>query len=306
MRLDKFLADTLADLSRSRVQALLAAGHVTCNNVPITTSKHKVQAGEEFTVTLPPPEPSTLIPEAIPLTVLHEDDDLLVIDKPAGMAVHPSPGHSTGTLVHALLAHCGESLSGIGGVQRPGIVHRLDKDTSGLLLIAKHDTAHQALAEQLADRTLTRIYHAIVWGTPLPMEGVIEGNIGRSPRHRQKMAVVPRGGKEAITHYHTLQRFSALASLVECRLKTGRTHQIRVHLTHRGHGLIGDPVYGRTPTKHTLPEALHTVLSSFTRQALHAHILRFNHPTHGKVMEFSSPLPEDMADLLSCLEDLRS
>jgi 23S rRNA pseudouridine1911/1915/1917 synthase len=302
-RLDKWLAmQPEIEISRSRAQNLIAQGHVRLGEQPISDSARAVKAGECYTLTLPAPIPMELIPEAIPLTILYEDSALMVINKPAGMAVHPAPGHHSGTLVHALLAHCGTSLSGIGGVMRPGIVHRLDKDTSGLMVVAKHDRAHQYLSAQLKDRSLSRTYTALVWGIPNPAHGTWEGDIGRSPHNRHKMAVVDHG-KEARTHYRIEQVLGHGAlSLLRCDLDTGRTHQIRVHASHYGYPLVGDPLYGRTRARASaLSEEEWVALRQFPRQALHATELVLIHPETDEEMAFECPLPEDMQQLLHLL-----
>ncbi len=297
-------------LSRARVQGLIESGHVSCNAKQVTDASSKVRSGQKYQVTIPPAEPSYIAAQDIKLDIIFEDAHLLVINKPAGMTVHPAPGNRDSTLVNALLAHCGASLSGIGGVARPGIVHRIDKLTSGLLVVAKNDAAHTHLSAQLSDRTLGRTYNAIIWGTPKAKSGTITGNIGRSPTNRQKMAVVKNGGKTAVTHYTTLQTLnSELATLVECRLETGRTHQIRVHFTQAGHPLLGDPVYG-TPTNSRLkqniykhiPAETRAALLGFERQALHAKELHLIHPHTKKAMSFECELPEDMVELLKALE----
>ncbi|HHN72929.1 MAG TPA: RluA family pseudouridine synthase, partial [Thermopetrobacter sp.] len=253
-RLDRFLAAAAPDVSRARFQSLIAEGRVAVNGAPAARPGLRLKGGETIRVDLPPPAPAEPRPQDIPLAIVHEDAHLLVIDKPPGMVVHPAPGHGAGTLVNALLHHCGEALSGIGGVRRPGIVHRLDRDTGGLMVVAKSDLAHRRLAEQFAahgrDGRLERVYRAIVWGHPLPASGRIEAPIGRHPGERTRMAVVGgERGRVAITRYRTLERFHdaegrPLAALVECRLETGRTHQIRVHMAHRRHPLLGDPLYG--------------------------------------------------------------
>jgi 23S rRNA pseudouridine1911/1915/1917 synthase len=304
-RLDVFLSQALPDFSRSRLKALILDGRLTRGGQTIADPAYRVKPGERFDLALPEVRPATPKGQAIALSVVYEDEALIVIDKPAGMVVHPAPGNPDRTLVNALIAHCGASLSGIGGERRPGIVHRLDKDTSGLLVAAKSDAAHHGLAEQFAAHSLTRAYQALVWGVLRPARGEIEGNIGRSPRNRKKMAIVTRGGKQALTHYHRLETFGeALACLAECRLSTGRTHQIRVHLTSIGHPVIGDPVYGRgrrrAATKEA-SEAVRTALAGFPRQALHAGRLGFRHPINGRELEFESALPDDMAGLLATL-----
>ena len=304
-RLDKFLVGRLFPLTRTRIQALMNDERLTCSNKIITSSSHKVKEGETYTLHIPQPQEAIPQAENISLNIIYEDNDLLVVNKPAGMVVHPAPGHRQSTLVNALLAHCSSTLSGIGGVRRPGIVHRLDKDTSGLMVVAKHDLAHQGLSAQFTDRTLTRSYWAFVWGAPHPKEGVIEGDIGRNPNNRQKMAVVTRGGKPAITHYRVLKSFFTKGdslhniSMVCCNLKTGRTHQIRVHMAHIGHPLVGDPVYGRPPK--WAKKAFDVGVIAFPRQALHAFELRFLHPRTGESMAFETPLPADLETLISLL-----
>jgi 23S rRNA pseudouridine1911/1915/1917 synthase len=304
MRLDRFLADTLPDLSRSRIKSLLQEGHVTESGQTISDPSYRVKPQTEFEVSVPAPEEATPAAQDIPLTIVYEDADLLVIDKPAGLVVHPGPGQPDGTLVNALLAHCGDSLSGVGGVKRPGIVHRLDKDTSGLIVVAKNDAAHQSLSAQFADRSIDRSYRAIVWGVPMPPSGRIEGNIGRHPKDRKKMAVVaePRG-KSAATNYRLLQRFGDAASLVECKLESGRTHQIRVHMTHIGYPIIGDQVYGRrTPArKNAFAEDAAQLIGALNRQALHAAVIGFEHPRTAERLKFSSELPRDMKRIVSVL-----
>jgi 23S rRNA pseudouridine1911/1915/1917 synthase len=309
-RLDKFLSAKLPDLSRSRLQALISQGCVTSNDTIINDSNSKVKAGQSYTVTIPEIVPSHLIAQDIALDIVFEDDDMLVLNKPAGLTVHPAPGHPDMTLVNALLAHCGETLSGIGGVARPGIVHRIDKDTSGLLVVAKNDIAHLYLSAQLADHSLQRTYHALVWGAPKTARGTITGNIGRSTANRQKMAVVKSGGKPAVSHYHVRESFhcglkSPLVSLVECKLETGRTHQIRVHFTHIGNPLVGDQTYGQTTTSRlqgrTPPASVRDALLKFQRQALHAKELVLIHPTTGKEMRFECSLPDDIRHLIEAL-----
>ena len=258
-------------------------------------------------VPLPPPEESPLVGEDMPLNIVFEDEHLLVVDKPAGLVVHPAPGSPDRTLVNALLAHCGESLSGIGGVKRPGIVHRLDKDTSGLIVVAKSEQAQTRLAADFAARRIARAYQAIVWGVPSLPSGELTGNIGRSPKNRKKMAVLRFGGKTAMTRYRVLRRFKDRAALLECRLATGRTHQIRVHLTAVGHPLIGDQSYGNAGAAvrlRLLPPALRDPIAAFNRQALHAAHLGFHHPASGEYLEFTSRLPSDMRGLVDCLERL--
>ncbi len=290
-RLDKALAELLPDLSRVRVQALLAEGHVTDGRgAAVKAAKQKVRGGEVFVVDIPPPVAAEPEGQDIPLDVVYEDDHLIVLDKPQGLVVHPAAGNADGTLVNALLAHCKGSLSGIGGVERPGIVHRLDKDTSGLMVAAKTDIAHRGLAKQFEDHSIDRAYRAVVWGVPHPAEGEIIGNIGRDPKNRKKMAVRADGaGKTAKTFYKVLERFGDKAALVECRLATGRTHQIRVHMASIGHPVIGDPLYGgRRGRAGAVPADLKARLSECKSQALHACILGFIHPATGEEMRFSS------------------
>lgn len=302
-RLDKWLAEGLPAQSRSRLKALIEAGLVTAADGPATDPNRKVRPGESYVVTIPEAEPAEPKAEAIALTILYEDEHLVVIDKPAGMVIHPAPGNATSTLVNALLHHCVGSLSGIGGVKRPGIVHRLDKDTSGALVAAKSDLAHRGLAEQFAKHSIIRAYRAVCWGVPVPREGEISGNLGRSPADRKKMAVVQHGGRHALTRYRVEQAYGTVAALVQCRLATGRTHQIRVHMASIGHPLIGDPLYGRGPhmTKGLSPE-LKAVLASFPRQALHAYKLGFIHPVTHQRLSFRSQIPTDFNALTNSLE----
>ena len=298
MRLDKYLASHLTDLSRTQVQRLIQEGQAAVANGPASVN-YRVREGETIDLHVPPPRPSDLAAEPLALNILHEDDDLLVIDKPAGLVVHPAPGHPSGTLVNALLFHC-RSLSGIGGEERPGIIHRLDKDTSGLLVVAKHDRSHRHLAAQLKAKTLRRRYHALVHGAMPAQEGTIDAPVGRHPTQRKKMAVVARGGREARTHYRVLEAWGAL-SLLELALETGRTHQIRVHLLSLGHPVLGDATYGPGARHWPGQPALEQAMRSFSRQALHAAQVQFQHPTHGGGMTFSSPVPTDMATLLAQL-----
>lgn len=289
-RIDVFLAENLDGHSRSSVQRLLDEELVICDGKPVKKNRRTAQ-GEIYEVDIPEPEPDTAIPQDIPLDIIYEDDDLIVINKPRGLVVHPAPGHPDGTLVNALLYHCGSTLSGIGGVLRPGIVHRIDRDTSGLLVAAKHDEAHRALAAQLSDHTMYRIYNALVIGLPTPQEGTVSTSIGRDPKNRQRMAVTSRGGKDAVTHYRVIEQFSGF-SLVECRLETGRTHQIRVHMAHIGHPVAGDPVYG--PRRDVF---------SLGGQCLHAKTLSFIHPRSGQRVSFTSPLPEYFINVLKKLKN---
>ncbi|MEE4349928.1 MAG: RluA family pseudouridine synthase [Pacificimonas sp.] len=297
-RLDRALADLIPDLSRERLKALLKSGDISANGQPATSASKKVAAGQRYAVHIPQPIPDRAAPQDIPLSVVFEDEHLIVIDKPAGLVVHPAAGNPDGTLVNALLHHCGGSLSGIGGVTRPGIVHRIDKDTSGLLVAAKTSAAHMGLAAQFAVHSVGRRYLAAVRGRPNPLRGRIEGNIGRSSQNRKKMAVVEEGrGKPAVTHYRTVQVWQG-AALVECELETGRTHQVRVHLAHIGAPLLGDPVYGGRAGKtvKALTEGL-----NFNRQALHAAHLQFQHPDTKEILSFDAPLPADMTELVSAL-----
>jgi 23S rRNA pseudouridine1911/1915/1917 synthase len=298
------LAQRVAELSRSRHKALILAGRVAIDGTTIRDPGHRVNAGGTIRLDLPPPENAEISPENMPLKVVFEDDDLIVIDKPAGLVVHPAAGNWTGTLVNALFAHCGESLSGVGGVKRPGIVHRLDKDTTGLMVVAKNDQAHLALSRQFADhgRTgpLRRGYLAFVWGSLDRPRGTIDKPIDRHPRARDKMAV-REGGREAITHWEVLERYQGtdgktVASLLACRLETGRTHQIRVHLASIGHPLLGDDAYGpgfKTKATHLAAEAK-SALEALGRQALHAYLLTIEHPSRGKNLAFRSELPDDL------------
>mgnify|MGYP005632743993 CR=1 FL=1 len=308
-RLDRVLAAALDDLSRSRLKALIEEGQVSQDGKVVRSPSAKVGAGDAFEITIPAPVDAIPVGQDIPLDILYEDDDLIVLDKPAGMVVHPAPGNPDGTLVNALIYHCGDSLAGIGGVRRPGIVHRLDKDTSGVMVAAKTAVAHANLVEQFSARSVDRAYHAIVWGLPKPAAGEIEGAIGRHPKNRKKMAVRDTGGKHALTRYKTLKVYGdGLASLVECRLATGRTHQIRVHLSHRGNPLVGDPVYGRSTGRRDAVSALDPdikrQIGDFSRQALHARVLGFAHPTTGQHVDFKTELPDDMAHLKQILESL--
>lgn len=308
LRLDKFLADSINDLSRNRLKALIESGCVKKSGELATNSKYKVKESDEFSIEIPEAEPSEMKPAAhVKLNIVHEDDDFLVIDKQAGLTVHPGAGNHDDTMANALLAHCGESLSGIGGVSRPGIVHRLDKDTSGLMVAAKHDKAHNHLADQISTRNLKRHYLAICWGVPVPHAGIIRTNIGRSDKNRVKMAVVKSGGKEAITNYKLLKIFgNSVASLVECKLDTGRTHQIRVHMAHLGFPIIGDPQYGKRSARlnKMLTPELTDFLQDFNRQALHSYKLGVEKPSNNDYIEFISEFPEDMQNMVNLLEKL--
>jgi 23S rRNA pseudouridine1911/1915/1917 synthase len=304
-RLDRFLADAIGTLSRSRVKTLIEQGHARRDGQVLAEPAEPVRSGATYVLDLPPPAPATPLPQTIPLAILYEDRDLVVLDKPAGLVVHPAPGNEDGTLVNALLAHCGEQLTGIGAERRPGIVHRLDKDTSGLMVAAKTQLANAALTAAFAARDLDRAYLALVWGLPDPLAGEIEGAIGRDRRDRKRMAVVGRNGKPALTGYRTLRSWRAATALLECRLATGRTHQIRVHLASRGNPVVGDPLYlRRVPAvARALPEPIRHRLLDFPRQALHAARLGFAHPRTGEALAFASEPPPDMQQLMAALED---
>ncbi len=306
IRVDRFLADAIGSMSRSRVKALIVEGCVTRDGTRLAEPAEPVRPGARYALAIPPAVPATPRPEAIPFTVLYEDADIIVLDKPAGLVVHPAPGNQDGTLVNALLAHCGESLAGIGGERRPGIVHRLDKDTSGVMVAAKNEVAMAALSAAFAARDLDRAYLAACWAIPSPGSGEIEGAIGRDPRDRKRMAVVARGGKAALTRYRVLRAWDGAASLLECRLATGRTHQIRVHLAARGHPLIGDPVYVRRvpAAARSLPEPGRRAALDFPRQALHAARLGFAHPRTGRPLAFETPPPPDFAGLIRTLDGI--
>ncbi len=324
-RLDRVLAAHITELSRSRLKSLIEAGAVTVGGHTIRDPSRRVNSGTAIVVDVPPPEPAKPAAEPIPLNVVYEDDDIIVIDKPKNLVVHPAAGHWTGTLVNALIAHCGASLSGIGGERRPGIVHRLDKDTTGLMVVAKNDHAHRALAAQFADHgksgePFERGYLAFAWGAPDRPNGTIDRPIDRHPKSRDRMAI-RGGGREAVTHWRVLERFGGgdprsplrarkpkqlpgpAASLLACRLETGRTHQIRVHLASIGHPIMGDEVYGpgfRTKSA-ILPQEAQAALAALGRQALHSHVLRVKHPSSGKILEFRSELPPDLARLHDAL-----
>lgn len=295
-RLDQVRPNHTPPLSRNYLQQLIRSGAVCVNDQVITNPAHKVAAGQQISILIPAAVASEVIAQEIPLDIVFEDDQLLVINKPAGLVVHPAAGNPDQTMVNALLAHCGDQLSGIGGVQRPGIVHRLDKDTSGLMVVAKTDIAHQALSAQLADRSLSRTYQAVVWGMPHPLIGTVDAPIARSPRNRKKMAVV-ENGRAAKTDYRVLKILSdGAATLIECKLHTGRTHQIRVHMLHLGYPLIGDPAYGRRkPGNYTDTLAR---FWEFPRQALHAIAIAFVHPVSGQRHEYHCDLPADIKALL--------
>ena len=300
MRLDKFLASCFPDFSRTQITRMIEADTICLQSDinRVLSPDDKVKTDDVYELIPPDAIPANPEPEDIPLDILYEDDDLLVVNKPAGLVVHPGAGNPRGTLVNALLAHCKDSLSGIGGVKRPGIVHRIDKDTSGILVVAKNDFTHTRLSEQFAEHTIERIYQAFVWGYVQKTTGIVVGDIGRSPHNRQKMAIVAHG-KKATTHYERIAVFGkGIASHIQCILETGRTHQIRVHMSSIGHSLIGDPIYGNIP--RTAPD----FAKYFPRQALHAGFLGFTHPRTGERLSFEAPLPEDMQDLLEQLEEL--
>ena len=287
-RIDVFLAENMEDLSRSGVQKLIDEGMITLNGGK-TKANYKLRAKDVIDVTVPEVKEVEILPEDIPLDILYEDSDVIVVNKPQGMVVHPAPGHTSGTLVNALMFHCGDDLSGINGEKRPGIVHRIDKDTSGVLMIAKNDMAHQSLAAQLAEHSITRKYNAVVYNGFNEDEGTVNKPIGRNPQDRKKMAVTEKHSRHAVTHYRVLERMEKF-TLIEAQLETGRTHQIRVHMTHIGHPLLGDPVYG--PKKQPI---------SLEGQALHARVLGFIHPRTGEYMEFEAPLPPHFVALLERL-----
>jgi len=305
-RLDRVLALHFPELSRTRLKHLIQAGHVSQHGQALRDPSLRVKYDQDFVVILPQPEDAAPQAQRIALNIRFEDAHLIVIDKPAGMVVHPAPGNLDGTLVNALLGHCGTSLSGIGGIRRPGIVHRLDKDTSGLMVVAKTEAAHHALSRDFAARRVDRAYTAFVWGIPSPPVGEIAGNIGRSTANRKKMAVVREGsGKPAVTRYRVERAFHTHAALVQCRLATGRTHQIRVHLAHLGHPLIGDPVYGtRAGRSIARGGPIGARIAASPRQALHARLLGFTHPVEKTYLEFDSPLPADLYELAQSLERL--
>lgn len=320
VRRDKALTELSEGFTRQRIQQLLSEGAVTCNGQPVLAPSGKVKAGETYLLIIPDTKPLALEPVSMPLDIVYEDAALLVINKPAGLTVHPGAGTKEPTLVHALLVHCGDSLSGIGGVARPGIVHRLDKDTSGLLLVAKTDAAHQHLSAQLKSRTLSREYAALCWGIPQPPYGTIDAAIARHPKDRLRMAVATTGGKAARTHYQTRtpyyltvdRNLIPLAAHLQCKLESGRTHQIRVHCQHIGHALIGDPLYKNKNDnrlhKFCINELKETIsfLTKSGQQALHACTIQFVHPENDTQMRFEAPLPERMQEILSRLKHLQN
>ena len=308
-RIDRLLAETIGTISRSRVKALIEQGALSRTEaaaaIRVAEPAEPARAGATYTLIVPEPADAVPRPQAIPFPILFEDRDLIVLDKPAGLVVHPAPGNRDGTLVNALLAHCGPGFTGIGAEKRPGIVHRLDKDTSGVMVVAKTQLASDALTAAFAARTMERTYLALCWGLPAPLTGEIEGAIGRDKRDRKRMAVVSHGGKAALTRYRVMRGYATFAALVACRLATGRTHQIRVHLAASGHPIVGDPVYlRRIPAiSKGLPATTRQALLDFPRQALHAASLGFVHPRTGATLHFETPPPADFAALLGLLDD---
>jgi len=312
-RLDRFIAGAVEDLSRQRVKNLIKAGVVQIDGHACTSVNYKLREGQIVSLDLPPPQPAGISAESIPLNIVYEDRDVIVVDKPAGLVTHPAPGHTRGTLVNALLAHAGADLSGIGGVTRPGIVHRLDKDTSGLIVVAKNDRAHKGLAAQFAahgtDGRMQRVYIALTWGRFDRPRGMIDAPLGRSTTNRRKIAIVPaEKGRRATTHYRVEKEFSfpdgAIVSLLRLQLETGRTHQIRVHMTSVGHPLLGDTLYGAgfKSSSANLPQQAEEALKTLNRQALHAAVLEFEHPCSKEALRFESHLPDDIVNLLGALE----
>ncbi len=303
LRIDRALAGVIGTISRTRVKGLIEEGFVTRDGVRVSEPAEPAREGVTYQLAQPAPVSAIPLPQSIPLPILFEDRDLLVLDKPAGLVVHPAPGNEDGTLVNALLAHCGDSLPGIGGERRPGIVHRLDKDTSGVMVVAKNERTLAALSAMFAERDIDRFYLALIWGLPSPGVGEIEGNIGRDPHDRKRMAVVEKGGRHALTRYRLLEQWQGAASLIECRLATGRTHQIRVHLASKSHPVVGDPLYlKRVPAvSKSLSGEVRGKLLDFPRQALHAARLGFKHPRTGEDLNFETPIPADFQALLDAL-----
>ncbi len=301
LRLDKALSLERPEISRARFQDLIKQGHVSVASKVILDTSAKVTPGQQIEVHIPIATDTHILPQAMDLDVIYEDEDVLVINKPAGLVVHPGAGNGDGTLVNGLLSYCGDQLSGIGGVKRPGIVHRLDKQTSGLLLVAKNDMAHQGLSQQFETRTLSRVYHALIWGVPRHQKGTIDAPLDRDPKNRQKMAV-RSSGRHAVTHYTVLESYGKVAAKVECRLETGRTHQIRVHMLQLGHPVVGDPAYGKaTPPKFPGRETLFALPFYGQRQALHAFQITFIHPRTGETCHFEIPYPEDFLQMEAAL-----
>lgn len=308
-RLDKCLSTYISHLSRSRLQSLITDGHIYKKGIAITSCRHKVQEGDIYHIIIPPPLPTIMKPTAIPLTILYEDEDLLVIDKQAGLTVHPGAGNPDHTMANALLELLGPNLSSVGGVLRPGIVHRLDKDTSGLIMVAKNDQAHLSLSHDIAHKHVQRRYYAFCWGVPKPHQGSMTGHIGRSPNNRKKMAVLAKGGKYACTHYQVQSIYQGgLISQLSCQLETGRTHQIRVHCAYHGYPLLGDPLYSRQRKRclSGLDTVAQDMVRHFPRQALHAYQLVFTHPSSGKELHFTSSLPNDLLELKNHLSQTTS
>ncbi len=311
IRLDKALAAECPDLSRSRLQALIKEGQVIVSGFIIKKSSYEVVAGDKITIQIPPAKDDTILAEDIPLNIVYEDDDLLVVNKAVGMVVHPGAGNWDGTLVNALLHHCKGNLSGIGGVQRPGIVHRLDKETSGLLVVAKNDLAHSGLSDQLQDRSLSRIYKAFVWRVPTIIKSKIDMPIGRDNHNRLKMGIMMTSGREAVTRYLLKDKYADGVAMVECKLETGRTHQIRVHMQHIKHPLIGDPLYGLPDQEGTAllkhsgyEESIIEQIMAFKRQALHAAEIGFIHPRSGEKLHFTCDMPDDLQNIENCLKTI--
>lgn len=304
-RIDRFLADSLGTLSRSRIKVLIEEGRLQRDGTPLREPADPVRPGATYTLSVPPPLPATPQPQSIPFSILYEDMDLIVLDKPAGLVVHPAPGNPDGTLVNALLAHCGPGFSGIGAERRPGIVHRLDKDTSGVMVVAKTQLANDVLTAAFAARDLDRAYLALCWGLPNPTAGEIEGTVGRDRRDRKRMAVGGSGGRPALTRYRTMRAWQTSVALLECRLATGRTHQIRLHLAHIGHPIVGDPLYLRRipAASRAMSSIIRMKLLDFPRQALHAARLGFAHPRSREPLSFETPPPQDMAGLLADLDE---
>lgn len=305
LRLDKFLVKCFPEISRSQIQRNIDDGNVTCDEIIMGNCSYKVKEGESFTLSVSEAVDADPEPQDIDLPILYQDDDIAVVNKPAGMVVHPAPGAWDNTMVNALLFHC-NNLSGIGGVKRPGIVHRIDKETSGILVVAKNDNAHKFLSEQFAEHSIERTYYAVCFGVPNSMKGIIEGDIGRSPYDRKKMAIVSKGGKRAVTHYQVVENFANEASLIKCNLETGRTHQIRVHLSSLGHNLLGDKLYVKSKkiSNKNISENIKNFANNFSRQALHAKSLGFIHPKTKEKMFFEAEIPEDMQQLINVLREI--
>jgi len=306
VRLDRFLASRLPELSRSRIKALVESGHVGTGGAPLQDPARKVKPGQTFAIIIPELRPATPQAQVIALDIVYEDVDIIVINKSAGLVMHPAPGNEDMTLVNALIAHCGPSLSGIGGEQRPGIVHRIDKDTSGLVVVAKNDMAHRNLGAAFKAHDIERVYKAVVWGLPDPAAGEITGDIGRHPTHRRRMAIVRRGGRTALTRYRVLRAVGRAASLIECRLATGRTHQIRVHMAAIGHPIMGDPTYGGIAAGRLAGLGMQgqEAVKQLGRQALHAGVLGFRHPRTREPMRWEADLPRDINELITILDSI--